>query len=106
MADHIPIIPADHAGQCCEPLCPDACGPAGGQANEAPVKKEMVEAKEKIVILTKAGAQRLFNGEDDEIHTRGDLIETQQDGMVKVTGACSGTVWLVEKTEIAAILDG
>lgn len=95
------LKPAPQADGCCEPLCPDACGPAGGQAIESPVM-----VKEKVVQLTKAGAQRLFNGEDDEIFTHEDLIETQPDGTVKVTGACSGTVWLVRRKEILAILDG
>jgi hypothetical protein len=65
-----------------------------------------VTAKDKVVKLTKAGSQRLFNGEDNEIFTRQDLIETQPDGTFKITGACSGTAWLVKKEEISAILNG
>lgn len=58
-----------------------------------------------MVKLTRAGAQRLFNGEDDELYSREDLMEAQPDGSLKVTGACTGTVWVVQKDEIAAIVD-
>lgn len=105
MGDRIPLTPVDQGRQCCEPLCPDACGPAGSEASETPVKTEAVTARDKVVKLTKARVERLFHGEDDEIFTREDLMEDQPDGTLKVTGACSGTIWLVQKSEIAVIQD-
>jgi hypothetical protein len=59
----------------------------------------------KVVKLTPAGAQRLFNGEDDEIYSREDLMEMRPDGGLKVTGSCTRTAWLVRQDEIAAIMD-
>lgn len=91
---------------CCEPFCPEACGPMGSEAAVVPLTLKTTTAKDKVVKLTKAGAIRLFDGEDDEISTREDLIERQPDGTVKVTGACSGTVWRVRQDEMAAVLDG
>lgn len=105
MAGGIPLRTFDQAEQCCEPLCPDACGASEGTKTLDPIKTKRVRAKAKVVKLTEAGAQRLFNGNDNEIFTREDLIETEPDGTLKVTGACSGTVWLVKKEEILAIKD-
>lgn len=93
-------------GECCEPFCPDACGPMATEASPQAVKIETAQAKDKVIKLTKAGAERVFNGEDDEICTREDLIERLPDGSVRATGACSGAVWVVRREEIASIVDG
>lgn len=92
--------------ECCEPFCPDACEPMATEASLQAVKIETTQAKDKVIKLTKAGAERVFNGEDDEIFTRDDLIVTLPDGTANVTGACSGTVWRVRRDEIVAIVDG
>lgn len=92
--------------ECCVPFCgPETCGlPLAAEGEQGSVRSQPA-VRNKLVKLTSAGAQRLFNGEDDEIYSREDLIETQPDGDLTVTGACSGTVWLVRKDEIAAIVD-
>lgn len=94
---------------CCLPMFPecgpDTCGlPLTGDRYTHQVDNTTT-LRRKIVKLTSAGAQRLFNGEDDEIYTREDLIEKEEDRTFKVIGACSGTVWLVQKNEIEAIVD-
>lgn len=92
--------------ECCVPFCgPETCGiPLTGEPGlESPGRIANPQAK--VVKLTSAGARRLFNGEDDEIYSRADLIEDQPDGSIKVSGACTGTIWLVQADEIAAIVD-
>ncbi|MBI4400309.1 MAG: hypothetical protein HY581_01610 [Nitrospirae bacterium] len=96
-------------GGCCLPVfaeCgPNTCGlPLAAEGEQEPVRSQPM-LRNKVVKLTPAGAQRLFNGEDDEIYSREDLMEMQPDGGLKVTGSCTGTVWLVQKDEIAAIID-
>lgn len=104
MTDHIPLTTVEQAGECCEPLCPDMCGPSGNTPTQGPIKTKTVTAKDKVVKLTKAGAQRLFNGEDNKIFTRDDLIETTRNGRwIKVAGRCSGQIWHVRRDEIIKI---
>ena len=91
---------------CCVPLCPDACGFLPGVEERITQPKEGKAGLDRVVLLTKEGAERLFNGEDNEISTRDDLIELQRDGWVKVTGRCSGQIWHVRKDEIVKIERG
>ena len=94
------IQSTQHAsGGCCEPNCtPETCG---SHASSASPGSELNQ----VVKLTKAGARRLFGGEDDEISTRADLIQ-DKGGACEITGRCSGTVWQVQKEEIVRITDG
>lgn len=94
---------------CCLPIfaqCgPETCGlPITGERSTDQGGQRRTQ-REKVIRLTRAGALRLFNGEDDEIYSRDDLIQIQPDGLVKIVGACSGTVWLVQKDEIAEIVN-
>ncbi|MBI5747423.1 MAG: heavy metal-responsive transcriptional regulator [Nitrospirae bacterium] len=106
MTDHIPLTTVEQAGECCEPLCPDMCGPSGSTPTQGPIKTKTVTAKDKVVKLTKVGVQRLFNGKDNKIFTRDDLIETRRNGWIKVAGRCSGQIWHVRRDEIIKIEKG
>ncbi len=87
------------SGGCCEPNCtPETCG---SHASSASPESELY----RVVKLTKAGARRLFGGEDDEISTRVDLIQ-DKGGIFDITGRCSGSVWRVQKEEIVRITGG
>jgi hypothetical protein len=94
---------------CCLPVfaeCgPDTCGlPLAAEGEQKPSPKQPL-LRNQVVQLTPAGTLRLFNGQDDEIYSREDIMEMQPDGGLKVTGSCTGTVWLVRQDEIAAIMD-
>lgn len=92
--------------ECCVPFCgPDTCVlPLLGDSGQELIRTQPA-SRNKVVKLSRAGARRLFNGEDDEIYSREDLIEKGQDGTIKVVGACTGTVWLLHEEEIIGITD-
>ncbi len=87
-------------GACCVPRCPDACDELGVEES---IIEEGKAGLDRVVLLTKEGADRLFHGEDNEISTRDNLIEWQEEGWVKVVGRCSGQVWYVRQNEIVKI---
>lgn len=56
--------------------------------------------------MTRVGVQRLFNGKDNKIFTRDDLIKEERNGWIKVAGRCSGHLWYVRRDEIIKIERG